>query len=136
VLRHFDRRDRISVISAITVSPRRRRLHLYFQLHFKNIQQYEARAFVRHLLRHLRGHIFLLWDGGRPHTGRLVKLSRPDRDWSTWAAGTGPVWRLRVGVAGRREVSVRSIQTPLWYVGGASSARLVVGAGGCSDGEG
>jgi hypothetical protein len=30
-------------------------------------------------------------------------LSRPDRDWSIWAAGTGPVWRLRVGVAGRRE---------------------------------
>ena len=73
MLHHFDRRDRISVISGITVSPRRERLNLYFQLHLKNIQQQEARDFLRHLLRHLRGHVFLLWDGGRPHAGRLVK---------------------------------------------------------------
>ena len=73
MLHHFDRRDRISVISAISVSPKRRRFNLYFRLHFKNIQQQEAREFLRHLLRHLRGHVFLLWDGGRPHAGRLVK---------------------------------------------------------------
>jgi transposase len=73
LLRHFDRRDRISAISGITVSPRHRRLNLYFQLHLKNIQQQEVCAFLRDLLRHLRGHVFLLWDGGRPHTGRLVK---------------------------------------------------------------
>jgi transposase len=73
VLRHFDRRDRISAISAISVSPKRRRLNLYFQLHPKNIQQQEVRSFLRHLLRHLRGHVFVLWDGGRPHAGGLVK---------------------------------------------------------------
>ena len=73
MLRHFDRRDRISAISAISVSPKRRRLNLYFQLHPKNIQQQEVRSFLRHLLRHLRGHLFVLWDGGRPHTGGLVK---------------------------------------------------------------
>jgi transposase len=73
MLRHLDRRDRISAISGISVSPRLRHLNLYFQLHCKNIQQQEARCFLRHLLRHLRGHVFLFWDGGRPHTGRLVK---------------------------------------------------------------
>lgn len=73
MLRHYDRRDRISVISGITVSPKRRRLNLYFHLHLKNIQQQEVRNFLRHLLLHLRGHVFLLWDGGRPHAGRLVK---------------------------------------------------------------
>ena len=73
VLRHLDRRDRISAISGITVSPMRHRLGLYFHLHHKNIQQQEVCGFLRHLLRHLRGHVFLLWDGGRPHSGREVK---------------------------------------------------------------
>ena len=71
-MHHFDRRDRISVISGVTVSPKRRRLNLYFQLHLKNIQQHEARGFLRVLMRHLRGHIFVLWDGGQPHRGRMV----------------------------------------------------------------
>lgn len=73
ILRHFDRRDRISAISGISVSPKLQRLNLYFQLHFKNIQQQEVCSFLRHLLRHLRGHVFVLWDGGRPHNGRLVR---------------------------------------------------------------
>jgi transposase len=73
VLRHLDRRDRVSAISAISVSPRRNRLNLFFQLHLKNIRQQQARDFLRHLLRHLRGHVYLLWDGGPPHTGRLVR---------------------------------------------------------------
>jgi len=73
VVSHLDRRDRLSAISAISVSPKRRRLNLYFQLHLKNIQQDEVCCFLRHLLRHLRGHVFLFWDGGQPHRGRLVK---------------------------------------------------------------
>lgn len=73
VVRHIDRRDRISVISAISVSPVRRRPNLYFQLHLKNIQQEEVRCFLRHLLRHLRGHVFLFWDGGKPHRSQMVR---------------------------------------------------------------
>ena len=73
IVRHFDRRDRISVISGISVSPKRQRLNLYFQLHLKNVQQKEAYGFLRNLLRHLPGHVFVLWDGGRPHYGRLVR---------------------------------------------------------------
>jgi transposase len=73
LVRHFDRRDRISAISGLSVSPRRRRLNLFFQLHDHNIRQLEVRDFLRHLLRHLRGHVFVLWDGGAPHRGRLVR---------------------------------------------------------------
>jgi hypothetical protein len=51
MLRHFDRRDRISAISGISVSPKLQRLNLYFQLHFKNIQQQEVCSFLRRLLR-------------------------------------------------------------------------------------
>jgi len=72
-VRHLDRRDRISAISAISVSSKLQRLNLYFQLHLKNIQQQEICSFLRDLLRHLRGHVFLFWDGGRPHKGRLVQ---------------------------------------------------------------
>jgi transposase len=70
---HFDRRDRISVISGISVSPLRQRLNLHFQLYTENIRQLQARDFLRALLRQIPGHIFVLWDGGNPHRGKLVR---------------------------------------------------------------
>jgi transposase len=70
---HLDRRDRVSAISGISVSPARQRLNLYFQLYTDNIRQLQARDFLRQLLRHLRGHVFVLWDGGNPHRGLLVR---------------------------------------------------------------
>ncbi|MGH7208204.1 MAG: transposase [Nitrospiraceae bacterium] len=69
---HFDRRDRISVISGISVSPMRQRLNLHFQLHLENIRQLQARDFLRQLLRQLPGHVIVLWDGGTPHRGKPV----------------------------------------------------------------
>ncbi len=33
----------------------------------------EVVQFLRHLLRHLRGHVVLLWDGGPIHKRRLVR---------------------------------------------------------------
>src|SRR5256884_5670816 len=49
------RRDKISVISGISVSPQRQRLGLYYLLFFDNIGQEEVCVFLRELLRHLRG---------------------------------------------------------------------------------
>ncbi len=72
---HFDRRDRVSAISGISVSPSRQRLNLYFQLYTDNIRQEQARDFLRQLLRHLRGHVFVLWDGGNPDEG-VWKLAK------------------------------------------------------------
>ena len=71
-LRHSQRHDRISVISGISVSPSRHRVGLYFQWHHTNIRELEAVAFLRHLLRHLRGPIVLIWDNLRVHHGKLV----------------------------------------------------------------
>jgi transposase len=65
--------DKISAISALTVSPQRRRIGLYFQLHRKNIQQAEVCQFVRYLLRHLRGHLIGIWDNGKPHKGEPLR---------------------------------------------------------------
>src|SRR5207245_3368127 len=53
--RHAYRRDKISVISGISVSPKRQRLNLYYYLFYENIGQEEVCLFLRHLLRHLRG---------------------------------------------------------------------------------
>jgi putative transposase len=69
VHRHRYRRDKISVISAISVSPRRHRLGLYYQLYFQNIGQEEVCVFLRHLLRHLRGHVIVLLDNSQTHKG-------------------------------------------------------------------
>ena len=61
-LRHWDRHDRVSVISAISVSPLRQRLGLYYQWEHHNLHQPEVSGFLRHLLRHLRGPVIVLWD--------------------------------------------------------------------------
>jgi transposase len=73
LLRHWQRHDRLSVISGLSVSPRRQRLGLYFQLHDANMHAAEARSFLRELLRHLRGPVTVLWDGGTIHKGPLVR---------------------------------------------------------------
>jgi len=71
-IRYCYKHDRISAISAVTVSPRRQRLGLYCQFYRKNIQQAEACQFLRHLLRHLPGHVIVIWDNGKPHKGELI----------------------------------------------------------------
>ena len=73
LLFHSYKHDRISAISAVTVSPMRRRLGLYCHFHFDNITHLEVAAFMRLLLRHLSGHIILLWDGGSIHRGPAVR---------------------------------------------------------------
>lgn len=73
LFRHCYRHDRISAISAVTVSPMRRRFGLYIHFHFANITSVEVLLFLRALLQHLPGHIMLLWDGGPIHRQSAVK---------------------------------------------------------------
>lgn len=71
------RRDKISVISALSVSPRRQRLGLYYLLYFDNIGQEEVCLFLRELLGHLRGPVILLLDNSSTHHGEpLARLLR------------------------------------------------------------
>ena len=69
---HLYKHDRLSAITALTVSPRRRHLGLY--LHFQDhaFNGLDVRSFLRHLLSHLRGPIVLLWDRGSIHRRREV----------------------------------------------------------------
>jgi len=73
ILRHHYKRDRISVISCVTVSPDRKRLGLYVNFHTVNITGVEVIDFLRHLLRHLKGDVVLLWDGGTIHRRTIVR---------------------------------------------------------------
>lgn len=55
------------------MSPHRRRFGLYFGLHLKNIRQPEVCEFLRHLLRHLRGPVIVVWDRGGIHKGQPLR---------------------------------------------------------------
>jgi transposase len=67
------RRDKISVISGISVSPTRHRLGLYYLLFFDNIGQEEVCRFLRELLRHLRGPVIVLLDNSSTHQGKPLQ---------------------------------------------------------------
>lgn len=74
------RRDKISVISGISLSPRRHRLSLYYLLFFDNIGQDEVCRFLREILRHLRGPVIALLDNSSTHKGEPIEqLQRQHR---------------------------------------------------------
>jgi transposase len=71
----FDRRDRLSAVSAITMSSERTRLNFYFTLleDNKNVKAKDVVAFLRKLKRQI-GPFTVLWDGSNTHSrSRLVK---------------------------------------------------------------
>jgi len=67
IIRHRYNHARISVIGGLSVSPKRRRLGFYFRLHAKNITRDEVHDFLWYLLKHLRGHVIVIWDGASIH---------------------------------------------------------------------
>jgi len=69
VLKAWDRRDRISAISSITVSPQTRRLNLYFELLPDNttVHAEDIVAYLRRLKAQLGGPLTVLWDGSPVH---------------------------------------------------------------------
>src|SRR5687767_3493376 len=69
ILHHRYRRDKVSVISGISVSPQRQRLGLFYRMHLTNIGQVEVCEFLRQLLRHLPGHVIVLLDNSNTHKG-------------------------------------------------------------------
>jgi transposase len=74
VLDCWDRRDRLSAISGITVSPKTARLNLYFNLLSHNVHAEEVVDFLRQLKRQLGAPLTVLWDGSSVHSkAKLVK---------------------------------------------------------------
>jgi len=72
-------RERVSAIAALTISPRRRRLGLYFRTYPKAfVNQERAADFLRHLLTRLRGAVIVVWDGGPMHKGDSIRALLAD----------------------------------------------------------
>lgn len=66
-------REKVSTIAALTISPQRHRLNLYWATlprSFVNAER--TAAFLRGLLRYLRGPVIVVWDGGPMHKGEPI----------------------------------------------------------------
>ena len=67
-------REKVSVIGAVTVSPVAQRLGFYFATDPKNsIGPAGVVAFLSDLLKHLRGKVIVIWDGGGSHKGPRIR---------------------------------------------------------------
>jgi transposase len=65
---------KVSIIAALSVSPRRRHVGLYFSLAAdRNVDGWWVVAYLRFLLRHLRGPVVLVWDHLGAHISALVR---------------------------------------------------------------
>jgi len=88
----WDRHDRLSVISAITVAPQRRRLGLYFDLHDHNIVTDDFEWFVETLLRRLQRPLILVMDRWQVHRSGAKRLLQrfPRRVEVEWLPAYAP----------------------------------------------
>lgn len=67
-------RRKVSAIGGLSISPRRRRLGLYWQLHLdQSIAQDQVIDFLRQLLRARRGRIIVVWDRLAAHRGKKLR---------------------------------------------------------------
>jgi transposase len=72
-------RDKVSLIAALTLSPRNQHLGLYFSTLIND--HFESTAvdwFVRQLLKHLRGPVIVIWDRGNMHRGPAIHQLQED----------------------------------------------------------
>ena len=68
------RRQKVSVIAGLTLSPHRNRFGLYFRtIPNGSFNGTTVAAFVRQLLRHIRGRVILIWDRWSAHRGFDIK---------------------------------------------------------------
>lgn len=67
-------RERVSATAALTISPRRHRLGLYWRTYPRDfVNAARSEEFLRGLLRHLRGPVIVVWDGGPMHKGEPIR---------------------------------------------------------------
>jgi transposase len=82
----------MSALAALSVSAARKRMGLYLRFQSRNFCAQDVAAFLRSLLRHLRGPVILLWDNGRIHKGPFIARLRQDycRLHVEWFPGYAP----------------------------------------------
>ena len=75
VLMGFGRhRDKVSTITAIAVTPKGRRIRLFWRTNAEHyIDAAGVVAFLRGVLEQVRGRVIVVWDGGSNHKGPLMR---------------------------------------------------------------
>ncbi len=74
VQRAWDRYDRLSVIGAVTLSPRRRRISTPFQIHAANISTDQVVGFIRELRQRVRRPLILCLDRWSVHRSAARRI--------------------------------------------------------------
>jgi transposase len=73
IIRHQIRNGKLSAISALSVSPKYKRIALYLQFRQGSLRGPQIEAFLSNLLRQINGPIILLWDRNPIHKYRTVR---------------------------------------------------------------
>jgi transposase len=90
VMYSWDRRDRLSVSAGLSVSARRRRIGLYFQMQERNITGEDAEAFLRQVQRALRRKLIVVMDRWAVHRKAAKSLFGDERFWIEWLPPYAP----------------------------------------------
>lgn len=90
VMYSWDRHDRLSVVAALTLACRRRRISLYFAVHEHNITAEEVEAFVRAVQRHLGRRLIVVWDRWSVHRKAAKALEEDERFRVEWLPPYAP----------------------------------------------
>jgi len=92
VLRSWDRHERISGLSALTVSAQRKRLGLYFSLQLANVKHGDVMKFLRSIRRQLGRKLIVVLDRLNAHRSAARKLGSesPGLYWFEWLPAYAP----------------------------------------------
>ena len=90
VMYSWDRHDRLSVIGALSLAPRKRRIGLYFTVHETNVTAEEVEAFLRDVQRHLRRRLIVVMDRWSVHRKAAKALASDRRFWIEWLPPYAP----------------------------------------------
>lgn len=86
----WDRRDRLSVMGGLTLSPRRHRIGLYFAIHRQNVRTDEVENFVREVQRQLRRPLIVVMDRLPAHRSAAKRLQNDQRFMIEWLPSYAP----------------------------------------------
>jgi len=86
----WDRHDRLSVIAALSLAAKRRRIGLYFAVHDKNVTAEDVEAFLRWAQRALRRKLIVVMDRWAVHRKAAKALFGDKRFWIEWLPPYAP----------------------------------------------
>lgn len=90
VMYSWDRHDRLSVIAALSLAARRRRVGLYFAVHQRNVTAEEVEAFLRAVQRRLRRRLIVVLDRWSVHRKAAKALAGDERFIVEWLPPYAP----------------------------------------------